>query len=319
MTRSFYKKILIVIGIVVVTIASQGFIIRGKENEIDMPPPIGFVNDFANIIDNDQELEYKLRSFEEETTNEVFVLTVTSLQGYSIDEFTIRLREQDGWKIGKKDKDNGILFVIAPNERKVRIDVGYGLESVLPPSKAGMIIEKTIKPYFKQDQYSEGINAGVDEIINTLRSGVAVNEEEVSEKNGQKIFEDIVVPLFCMSAFFPFFLLLVFPYVTTLLKKVPGYYLGGLLGLLIGGGVSWFFYKDMGWIALFSIPLSVLAGIGVDFISDSETEGTRKGSDRSSWRLSSGGGWGGGFSSWGGGFSGGGGGSSGGSGASSGW
>jgi uncharacterized protein len=122
-----------------------------------------------------------------------------------------------------------------------------------------------------------------------------------------------------MGAFFPFFLLLVFPYVTTLLKKVPGYYLGGLLGLLIGGGVSWFFYKDMGWIALFSIPLSVLAGIGVDFISDSETEGTRKGSDRSSWWSSSGGGWGGGFSSWGGGFSGGGGGSSGGSGASSGW
>lgn len=277
--------------------------------EIKLPPPQGYVNDFANIIDNDEALEAKLAKFEKETTNELFVLTVDSLQGYSIDEFTIRLREQDKWKIGKKDKDNGILLVVAPNERRVRIDVGYGLEAVLPPSKAGMIIEKTIKPYFKNKQYSDGINAGVDEIIKVVLEGQSFEgKEEVSTQKTKsttlQVFENIIIPLVCFGALVPFFFLGLTPFIPTIFRKIPGYWVGGIMGGLIGIGLSLFFYSEMGWWALLNFPLAIGAGILADMIAETESSGGKT----SRWYARS---FGGGFS--------GGGGSSGGSGASSGW
>lgn len=284
-------------------------------DEIDFPDPTGYVNDFANIIDNDEELEQKLRTLEEETTIEFVVITTESLQGYSIDEFGTRLWEQDPWKIGKEESDNGVMLLVAPNEKRVRIGVGYGLEGTLPAGMAGLIIEKEIKPYFKEDKYSEGINAGVDEVITILRGQESVY---AAEYNQLDIWEDVLYPMSCLTFFVPITVLLVFD---RLLGRVKGIWLGGLIGGLVGSLSTIGFWDTIGYWSLASIPLSVGAGLIADKLAG--TKEKKKAGEGGTWFST----WIGshtgsgtfGGSSGGGGFGGFGGGSSGGGGASSGW
>lgn len=133
-----------------------------------LPEPRGFVNDFANIIPDDVEkrIEQTLRDYRAKTTNEITVVTVTSLNGESIEQYTIRLAEK--WKVGKKGKDNGVILLIAKEDRKLRIEVGYGLEGVLTDAKAKLIIERVIAPEFKQGNFVAGIEKGVAQIMKTL-------------------------------------------------------------------------------------------------------------------------------------------------------
>src|SRR5690348_9508325 len=94
--------------------------------------PQGYVSDFAHVLSSDtrQALEAKLSNFERATTNEIAVVTVPSLEGDTEEDYAVRLFKE--WGIGKKGKDNGVLILIAPHERRARIEVGYGLEEVLP-------------------------------------------------------------------------------------------------------------------------------------------------------------------------------------------
>jgi uncharacterized protein len=108
-------------------------------------------------------LDQKLAAFERETSNQVVVLVIPSLQGDDIDQFSIRVA--DAWKIGQKGRDNGVLLVIAQAERKVRIEVGMGLQGVLPDITAGRIIREVMRPHLKSGNYDQGITAGVDSII----------------------------------------------------------------------------------------------------------------------------------------------------------
>lgn len=132
---------------------------------LEAPPLTGRVNDLARMLSPEslQRLEQKLAGFERETSNQVVVLTVPSLQGDDIDQFSIRVA--DSWKIGQKGRDNGVLLVIAQAERKVRIEVGMGLQGVLPDITAGRIIRDIMRPYLKSGNYDQGIAAGVDGII----------------------------------------------------------------------------------------------------------------------------------------------------------
>jgi uncharacterized protein len=132
---------------------------------LEAPALTGRINDQARMLSPEslQRLELKLAAFERETSNQVVVLTVPSLQGDNIDQFSIRVAE--AWKIGQKGRDNGVLLVIAQTERKVRIEVGMGLQGVLPDITSGRIIRDVMRPHLKSGNYEQGINIGVDSII----------------------------------------------------------------------------------------------------------------------------------------------------------
>ena len=114
-----------------------------------------------------QTLENKLSGFDKETSTQVVVWMISSLEGESLEEKSIEIAEQNG--IGQKSKNNGVLLFIAKDDRKLRIEVGYGLEGALPDALCGQIIRKEITPKFKQGNYYEGISAGVDAIIKATK------------------------------------------------------------------------------------------------------------------------------------------------------
>lgn len=132
------------------------------------PALTGRVVDAANVLSaaDEAEIAASLQAVEGRSTDQIVVVTVPSLQGYAIDDYGTRLGRH--WGIGQKGKDNGVLLIVAPNERRVRIEVGYGLEGVLPDGLAGLIIQRRILPLFKKGDLVGGIKAGVADIKDAL-------------------------------------------------------------------------------------------------------------------------------------------------------
>ena len=149
-------------------LAWQAFAQRSKsiqpENKIKT-----YVTDKTGTLSSSQiqTLENKLSGFDKETSTQVVVWMIASLDGESLEEKSIEIAEQNG--IGQKSKNNGVLLFIAKDDRKLRIEVGYGLEGALPDALCGQIIRKEITPKFKQGNYYEGISAGVDAIIKATK------------------------------------------------------------------------------------------------------------------------------------------------------
>ncbi len=129
------------------------------------------VVDAADIIPPavETKLTRMLAEHEKTTDNQVVVVTVPDLQGYDIADFGYRLGRH--WGIGQKGKDNGLLFIIAPTERKLRIEVGYGLEGDMPDATAKSIIDTVVVPAFKKGDMGGGIESGVLSILSVLRDG----------------------------------------------------------------------------------------------------------------------------------------------------
>lgn len=123
-------------------------------------PPRNYVSDFAGIIGGDTEgkLNTLLGRLEKKTTAEIAVVTIKSLNGDTVENYASRLFEQYG--IGKRGKDNGVLLLVAVDDRKLRIETGYGLEGALPDGLCGEIIRDDIVPYFKQGDYTHGVLKG---------------------------------------------------------------------------------------------------------------------------------------------------------------
>jgi uncharacterized protein len=136
---------------------------------LEVPPLRGRVNDYASMIpaDKARQLEERLARFESETGHQVAVLTIPSLEGDPIEDFSIRVAE--AWKIGQKGFDNGAILLIAQKDRKLRIEVGYGLEGVLPDAIANRIIGEVIVPRFRENDYAGGIEAGVAAILQVTK------------------------------------------------------------------------------------------------------------------------------------------------------
>lgn len=134
----------------------------------DFPALSGRVVDGAGILSaaDEAEITETLAKVEGRSTDQIVVVTVPSLQGYAIDDYGYQLGRH--WGIGQAGKDNGVLLIVAPNERKVRIEVGYGLEGVLPDALAGLIIERRILPAFKRGDLPAGIKAGIADIRDSL-------------------------------------------------------------------------------------------------------------------------------------------------------
>lgn len=137
---------------------------------LDVPPLRGRVNDYAGVMSQEQvrSLETRLAQFEQETGHQVAVLAVPTLEGEYIEGFGIRVAES--WKIGKKGFDNGVILLVAVKDRRLRLEVGYGLEGVLPDAIANRIIREQIVPHFRAQDYAGGIVVGVDAVLRVIKN-----------------------------------------------------------------------------------------------------------------------------------------------------
>lgn len=144
----------------------------------DKPNPPRLVNDFAKVFsENDgQLLEQKLLAYNDSTSTQIVIVTVTSLDGYPVDDYSFQLGNK--WGIGQKGKNNGILILIAKDDRKAFIATGYGMEGALNDGKLGTILRREMIPYFKSGDYYGGVNNGIDKMI------AAAGGEFVSEDDG---------------------------------------------------------------------------------------------------------------------------------------
>ena len=149
---------------------------------LDVPALKGRVNDYANMLSPETvtTLESRLADFERSDSTQIVVLTVPSLQGEVLEEFSIRVAEQ--WRIGRKKLDNGVILLAAKEDRKLRIEVGYGLEGKLTDLRAGRIIDTIIKPSFKAGDYDKGVSDGVDAIMQTVKGEYSAVDAPAREK-----------------------------------------------------------------------------------------------------------------------------------------
>ena len=161
----FLFKRLVIATIIVLTV----FALSASASTPEPPAvPRDYVVDLASIISPDvsTRLNSLLLELEQKTTAQVLVLTVQSLDGEEIRSFGIRMAEK--WKLGQKGKDNGALIIVAVKDRKYTIEVGYGLESILPDSLVGSIGREYFVPYFRKGDYSSGIYAGTLAVVRTI-------------------------------------------------------------------------------------------------------------------------------------------------------
>ena len=267
---------------------------------LDVPQLSGRVNDHAGMLSPEaaSRLDQKLAAFERDQTTQIVVLTVPSLQGDDIDQFTIRVADQ--WKIGQKGTDNGVLLVLAQAERKVRIEVGLGLQGVLPDITAAQIIRNVMGPLLKAGNFDQGIAAGVDGIMAATKGEFKASPAERKTKPRHSGSSTLLT-------------FLIFTGVAAVALGSISRYLGGLagaVGLPLAAGMA---FSGLGLgILLLLVVVGLIAGFLLSAMSRSGHGGGGGG-------FYGGGGFGGGgFGGGDGGFSGGGGGFDGG-GASGDW
>ncbi len=285
-----------------------------------MPPkPLGFneqvyVSDFAKVLDEKTKFELTslINQTQQKTSAEIAVVTVKSLEGMSVEEYSIKLFKL--WGIGKKKKDNGVLVLVAPNEKKMRIEVGYGLEAILPDGLCGQIFREDFTPAFKRGDYPVGVLSGVRRISQMLNG----ETYEPSPESNDGTWMSRHLGLF-LGLFFSFFII---PGFIVLASGFKGkVYPSVLWGAMFGGipvFMSLVFGKeaDNPYLPFYCFSLAILT-----FVWTWRTIRLSKKSlkwSQGDWHSGSSSGFGGSFGG-GGGFGGFGGGSSGGGGASGGW
>ncbi len=145
---------------------------------LQIPPLRGRVNDNAGMLSPGvvRQLELMLKDFEQKDSTQIVVLAVASLEGAALEEFSMRVAER--WKIGQKGLDNGAILLISRADRKVRIEVGYGLEGRLTDLKAGRIIREVIVPEFRAGRFDRGVVNGVQAMIDTVRGEFQAAEKK---------------------------------------------------------------------------------------------------------------------------------------------
>jgi uncharacterized protein len=298
----------------------------------DVPYLTGRVVDNAEILKpaTRDQIATVLKAHEDKTSNQIAVLTLPTLDGESVEGYATRVFE--AWKLGQKGKDNGVLVVVVPNDRKMRIEVGYGLEGALPDVAASRIIRNVMTPAFKAGDYDKGVSEGVAAIVAQLEgredaAGAPASVADTSGSSGGKkasfAFEGPDIPWY--------------------MRILLGCFIFGVIGLftvvgVLTPGVGWFLYAFLipFWAMFPIIVIGPKATVGVLAVyligypiaklilsrnpayQKAAQEMKTKGSTTFGGMVISSGGGSSGSSSGGGGFSGGGG-SSGGGGASGSW
>jgi len=171
---------------------------------LDVPPLRSRVTDMAGVLSPSerQHIEERLYLFETQTSNQIAVLIIPSLEGEALEDYSIRVT--DKWKLGNQSNENGVLLLIVKEERKIRIEVGYGLEGALTDLISGQIIRNEIAPYFRQGNYYAGIAAGLNGIIQATRNEYKADPRQYqrSRKETGKSFGSLIFYIL----FFLFFL-----------------------------------------------------------------------------------------------------------------
>ncbi|ACH39432.1 protein of unknown function DUF477 [Citrifermentans bemidjiense Bem] len=286
------KKFLFLICVLLFATLCQG---------VEVPPLKGYVNDYAAMLSPAaaQQLESELAAFERSDSTQIVVLTIPSLEGEVLEEYSIKVVEN--WRIGQKGKDNGALLLVAKNDRKVRIESGRGLEGTLTDLISGRIIRNEITPAFKRGEYDLGVTRGAEAIMATVRGEYQAEPNDLRHgKRGAN----------------PIFTLLIFVLVASVFLGGISRILGGMAGAV---GVPVAALLSFGVTSLLLLGglavVGFLLGLFVSFLFGSGGRGGFSGGGPFFGGFG-GGGFGGGFG--GGGFSGGGG-SFGGGGASGDW
>ncbi len=177
------------------------------------------VHDEAHVLSQPfiDQLENQLKKYEDSTSNEIAILLISSLDGESLEEYSLRVAEK--WKLGKEEKDNGALLLIVVDDHKMRIETGYGLEGVLTDAVCSRIIRNELAPNFRQDNYEAGVSSGIEAMIGAI-GGEYTGEMDGSENPELGWKERILIGLFI------FVILGIFT----------------VLGLFIPGCGGWFLY-----------------------------------------------------------------------------
>jgi len=200
-----------------------------------------------------QALEAKLADWEAKTTNQLAVVIVPTTKPEAIEEYGIRLAE--AWKIGQKGKDNGAIFLIAKNDKQMRIEVGYGLEGDLTDVASRRIIGDTVAPLFSQGKFAEGINAGVDRIMAVVGgTDTAALPPPPRRAKGSEGFDIGTLALIALIAV---------PALGALLRSIFGNVGGSLAGGAVVGGAVWLFAGSI----LFAIVGAIIALVIIAFSS----------------------------------------------------
>jgi uncharacterized protein len=267
--------------------------------------PSGYVNDFAKVLSptTKQTLESELSEFEKDTSNEIAVAIVPDMGGDYIENYAVQLFKE--WGVGKRDKDNGVLLVVTMQEHKLRIEVGYGLEGTLPDSLAQKILDNEMTPRMRADDVDGAVTAAVHAIEQATQG-------EYTPAPSSPTWLSTIGKHFAWI-FFGF--VFVIQWLGSILARSKSWWAGGILGVVAGLGIGWFFAISA--VITFGITLALaLFGLLLDFlVSSTYSAHVGRGTTPPWW--TGGGSFGGGSSS--GSFGGFGGGSSGGGGASGGW
>jgi uncharacterized protein len=280
-------------------LAAATFFLVTSASAIDVPPLTGRVVDLAHVLPSStvESLTAQLGAHEAQSSNQVAILIVPSLAGEPLEEFSHRVATT--WKLGQKGTDNGVLLLVAIAERKVRIEVGYGLEGVLPDIRSAQIIRNEIVPRFRAGDLPAGVAAGISAIVQTIEGTYQASEKATPRQDNDVMGQVIIAVIVGM---------------------VVGLFLMNIhrfLGPIAGAGLSTL-------LAPWLVPALVASGITLLLLLMAGVAGTGRrksryqGADDWVWYSSRGGGWGGGSFGGGGGFSGGGG-DFGGGGASGNW
>ena len=164
----------------------------------EKPNPARFVNDFAKLYSADEniQLEQMLKAYFDSTSTQIVVVTSPSLEGYEISQVATEIGGK--WGVGQKDNDNGLIILIAPQERKVNISTGYGMQEKLPDLLCNKIIKTYMKPEFKQRNYFNGTTLGLEAIFQIMNG----TYENHLDKDTQEISSKTIIMLFIIFAVF---------------------------------------------------------------------------------------------------------------------
>jgi uncharacterized protein len=266
---------------------------------VAVPPLSGRVVDQTGTLSASDisSLTQTLKDLETRKGSQVAVLIVPTTDGEAIEQFSLRVAE--AWKIGRKKIDDGALLVIAKNDRRLRIEVGYGLEGALTDVTSKRIIDEDITPKFKTGDFAGGVSAGVNRIIR-VAEGEKLPEPEPPHWQDSGLFNTI-------DPFNPFVLAFVF---------IVGGALRASLGRLVGSAATGGFVGVLAWLLVGSLGVAAVVGVlaflisaFIDLMPSGGSRGTRggwSGGSSSDWGSSSSGSSSGGFSGGGGSFGGGG-------------
>ena len=268
---------------------------------LDVPPVTGRIVDLAHVLPNDtvQSLTAQLATHEAQSSNQVAVLTIPSLEGDSLEAFSHRVATT--WKLGRKGTDNGVLLLVAIAERKVRIEVGYGLEGILTDIRSAHIIRNEIVPRFRTGDMPGGVVVGVQAIVKTIE-GTYQASEQAAPHHDNDIIGQVVAAV-----------------VVGLLVGLVFMNVHRFVGPVAGAGISTLLAP---WLvpALIASGITLLLLLALGAAGSGGRRSRSTGLDDWVWYSSRGGGWGGGsFGGGSGGGFGGGGGDFGGGGASGSW